>query len=758
MKTYVSRIVFPLLLVFLVCSCEKETILSVSQSSIEFSQDGGQQTIQIQTNKAWNCTSSQSWCKVSPASGAGDASVSITCDANPDYSERSCTITVTAAELTKTITVTQISQNGLIITQTEYALSNEAQQISVSIQANVSFSFTIEGSAQEWIKASSTKALSGSTVKFDIEANESFDAREGKIVFKQSDGSLTQTVTVKQSAYTGILLSSPEYSVSNEEHVITVEVESNVNYEAQSDCNWILIESTKAVTRSELTIKVMENTAYDRREGHVTLTQDSGDESVITIYQAESYGLFVSKDKFNLDFNAQTIEFEVKYNVDYEIIIPELAQPWISEIELKGLSSRNHTLSISRNEGSARSTTITIKQKDGSLCETVAVSQGAEVQYRLTDSSVISNINTYAAGVNDIKKLPSSQQSMVNMYLSVGFPMGKEKVRRYIIEYPSIGPDGKDIILSAAVMIPDKAFTSDRTINGIAIASHYTITSDAECPSRTFSAEGILAWTNNIVIMPDYYGFGSSADRFQAFLNKTIAGRNNIDAITAVQAFVKDNGLDVSDNMLNIGYSQGGYNALATLKYVTDHPELGIIFDKSFIGGGPYSVVTVFEDIIQSGQSPIIDLATLSIISYVENEHLGIQYSELFKEPLLSNVGEWYLSKKYSILELNELIGTQNPADVFTEALTSLSGPVYDIIADAGHRNSLLTGWAPSNGEKLYIYHSKDDEFVSYKNFLLLKEMFDSNPGNYTVEYTSGTGGHQECWLDFIMNTVVPNW
>lgn len=758
MKTYVSRIVFPLLLVFLVCSCEKETILSVSRSSIEFSQDGGQQTIQIQTNKAWNCTSSQSWCKVSPASGAGDASVSITCDANPDYSERSCTITVTAAELTKTITVTQISQNGLIITQTEYALSNEAQQISVSIQANVSFSFTIEGSAQEWIKASSTKALSGSTVKFDISDNKSFDGREGRIVFKQNDGPLTQTVTVKQSEFRGILLSTSEYSVSNEEHTITVEVEGNVEYVAEPDCDWIQILSTKAAVKSELTIKVLENTAYDKREGHVTVTYEEGGAQTITISQAESYGLIVSDEEFNLDCNSQTIDFEVKYNVDYDVIIPEDAKEWISEVESKGLSSRSHSFLIARNTGTERNASITLKQKDGALCATITVRQKAEAKYRIIDYTVIDNINAYAAEVSDIKKLPPYQQPMVSMYLSIGFPLGKEKVRRYIIEYPSIDPDGNDIILSAAVMIPDKAFTSNRKIDGTALASHYTIASDAECPTRSYSAEGILSWTNNIVIMPDYYGFGSSADKFQAFLNKTIAGRNNIDAIKAVQAFVKDNNLNVADTMINIGYSQGGYNALASLKYVTDHPELGIIFDKSFIGGGPYSVVTVFEDIIQSGQSPIIDLAALSIISYVENEHLGIQYSELFKEPLLSNVGEWYLSKKYSILELNELIGTQNPADVFTEALTSLSGPVYDKIADAGHRNSLLTGWAPSNGEKLYIYHSKDDEFVSYKNFLLLKEMLDSNPGNYSVKYTSATGGHQECWLDFIMNTVVPNW
>ena len=746
----------------LVCSCEQETTLTVDQTAISFGIDGGQQTIKILTNKAWNCTSGQSWCKVSPSSGSGDGSITISCEANSDYDDRSCTITINAAELSKSITVTQSKKGGLVISKNDYSISSAAQQISVDIQANVNYSYTVEGDASEWIKSSSTKGLSSSTVKFDIEENKSFESREGKITFKQSDGNLTGTVTVKQDGFNGILISTPEYAVSNEEHLITVQVEANVDYEAVSECDWIEIVSTKAVTKSELTLKVAANETYDKREGKVSINQKDGDISqTITVSQAESFGLKVSKDDFTLNSDAQTIEIEVLYNVNYDVIIPTEAQSWISEANTKGLTSKIHTFRISENTEAERGTEITFKQKDGALCATVSVKQNsAAPSYEIINYTVIDNLNRYASQVADIKKLPASQQSMVGIYLSSAFPKGSEKMRKYTIEYPSIDPDGNAVTLSAVVMIPDKAFTDKRKIDGTIIASHYTISSDAECPSRAFVAEGILSWTNHILILPDYYGFGSSVDKFQAYLNETVAAKTNIDAINAVKQLVEDNNLDVAERMINFGYSQGGYNALATLKYVTEHPETDIVFQKTFAGGGPYDPYTVFKNFIKAENTPQITLGlvALFLISYVENENIGVSYSDLFKEPLLSHVDEWYLSSQYSTLDIAECFGTLNINDIFTENLTSMSGPIFEKLCEVAKSNSLITNWKPSNGESLYIYHSETDDFVSYENFTLLKAMFDANPGNYTANYVTSTGGHQECFLDFVMTTVLKNW
>lgn len=75
----------------------------------------------------WTARSSESWCSVSPASG--DASTkgnTITFNANDTYSDRSCTVTIMAGDLSKDITINQSANSGLSVSQNKYDLNNKA--------------------------------------------------------------------------------------------------------------------------------------------------------------------------------------------------------------------------------------------------------------------------------------------------------------------------------------------------------------------------------------------------------------------------------------------------------------------------------------------------------------------------------------------------------------------------------------------------------------------------------------------------------
>ena len=76
-------------------SCEKETFLTVDQTSVSIPDTGGSQTIALTANKPWTASADQSWCKVSPSAGEEAAStrITITCDANTTYDARSATVT-----------------------------------------------------------------------------------------------------------------------------------------------------------------------------------------------------------------------------------------------------------------------------------------------------------------------------------------------------------------------------------------------------------------------------------------------------------------------------------------------------------------------------------------------------------------------------------------------------------------------------------------------------------------------------------------
>ena len=385
----------------LLASCEQPTMLSVSQTALSFENGGGNQSVTLTANKVWTASSNQGWLRVSPSSGEGNSTLSISCEGNTTYDTRTGTITIVSEELMQTISVTQAEGLGLLISQSEYNLSNEAQTIEVIVQANVQYTVDIDAACRDWIKQNSTKGLSSNTVKFDISKNEAFDGREGKIIIKQSNGSLSATVVVKQSQTNGLFVSTPEYSLSNEKHTLTVEVKSNIEFEVKPEVDWIRYIGTKGLKTSQITLEVAANDEYDSREGMVIVKQKDGSlTGTITIKQDEKQGLLLSETNFELTNEQQNISFELKYNVPYEVVIPSDCKSWISQVNTKGLDSKYLTFSIAKNESyDNREGSITIKQKDGELSGTVRVWQA---QTDMITSKQTSFDLSYSATVIDV--------------------------------------------------------------------------------------------------------------------------------------------------------------------------------------------------------------------------------------------------------------------------------------------------------------------------------------------------------------------
>ena len=128
-------------------SCDKETVpkvvettpsLTLSQADITVSDAGGAKSISFDSNVNWTAKSSESWCTVSPSSGgASIKSLTVNLAANDTYDARSCTVTIMAGSLSKSITITQSDNLGLLVTKDKYELDNAATTIEVEVKANV---------------------------------------------------------------------------------------------------------------------------------------------------------------------------------------------------------------------------------------------------------------------------------------------------------------------------------------------------------------------------------------------------------------------------------------------------------------------------------------------------------------------------------------------------------------------------------------------------------------------------------------------
>ena len=75
-------------------------------------------------------------------------------------------------------------------------------------------------------ESSNTRALSSSTLTFNISPNEEYEKREGVIYI--TNGELTETVHVYQASGGVVMLTKNEYFISDKEQTIAVDIKSNL--------------------------------------------------------------------------------------------------------------------------------------------------------------------------------------------------------------------------------------------------------------------------------------------------------------------------------------------------------------------------------------------------------------------------------------------------------------------------------------------------------------------------------------------------
>lgn len=375
---------FLLTLVFAFTACEKAPFITMTGPRVfSFTRDGGTQSFTFSCNQDWSVSSTESWVIISPASGKasdGDITVTLTCSPNTTYDARSATVTIKLAEISESLTLTQDTDIGLILSPTTFDLTNAAQDIEIEVRKNIQYSIAFDEACIDWIKIGGTKSLSTDKVTFHISENKTYDCRDGKITFKQIDGPLSETVIVRQSQLNGLFITTPTYDISNTAHMLSVEVKANVEFQVTSQSDWIKFVETKGLTTSNVTLSIEANELYDNRTGTVQVKQTNGDLSgIIMINQKQTDGLFVTPTEFSVNNQEQSIELEVKNNIDFMVVIPDDAKSWVavqSSNQTKALVEEKVILLIAKNSTyDDRETSITIKQVDGPLAETVNIKQ-----------------------------------------------------------------------------------------------------------------------------------------------------------------------------------------------------------------------------------------------------------------------------------------------------------------------------------------------------------------------------------------------
>ena len=336
--------------------------------------------------------------------------------------------------------------------------------------------------------------------------------------------------------------------------------------------------------------------------------------------------------------------------------------------------------------------------------------------------------------------------------------------------YPSTDPFGEAITLSGTMLIPDEIWNGEAKSEGILMVNHYTKFHRDEAPTiSNGELENMLLANplkpNYIIVESDFYGFGATVRFQQAFLQGLVNARASLDGLLAAKSLLDDLGFDYGPLCFNIGYSSGGFDALAAQKLRDMEYADRISFDKTFSGGGPSDVAEAYRQYVIKDRTAYNAVPLLLMVSTNETQKLNLDYKDVFQPEVASRIDELIFSKNYSSWPVCDEIGRDKLVSEI------LSGPYCDLNSTESQSiQQILKGfnltnddWTPDPSQRIFLFHSRGDDYVPIESarpmvaFLKSKGMEPSIiPGrtNFQTNFVVRNMGHLSATLIYFVQTL----
>ena len=309
------------------------------------------------------------------------------------------------------------------------------------------------------------------------------------------------------------------------------------------------------------------------------------------------------------------------------------------------------------------------------------------------------------------------------------------------VSYWSQDPQGDSLLVSGRVYLPKR-----RYLNGIVIANHYTMTSDAEVPSNMLSMESIFAMKGYAVIMPDYVGYGLSRHEVHPYLHWRNAAQTAIDLLNRMPSLLDYYGYSYPNDVVVTGYSQGAAVALGVVRMLEEQGETTPwIVRKLYAGAGPYDPAATYLYSVERDTMGIPAAIPLIVMGLSDAYDLGFELEDFFLDPLLSNYDEWLLSKEYSVQQINQNMGSIVMSELMTPESLDPNHPIADMLYEVLLSNSNVGYDLLSPA---YFLHSIDDEVVPLLNTEnLMNQMPNDDLISYDIDHY---GSHMQASVPFM--------
>ena len=355
--------------------CRKQVEVSFADTTVEVEAQGGTVEVNLKSNGEWAIDAMPDWISVSPVSGTGDATLTLTAQPNTAAESRKGEVKATTKDNTAVLTVEQGIGTFLNIAPASIECTEAGGEFDIAVAANVAWTVT---GLPDWMTCSPAEGSGSATVVVTVLAvSGDFGAsRTADVVVGNAELNATLHVlqTVAQPATISVTPNTLEIACEGESK--TVEVTCDDAWTASANEDWVTLDKTQADGDAIVTVTVGENPHYVPRNAIVVFTTTAGLQTLLTVKQEPSpdpHFLDVSPLSFNFGKQGGSQELVVGCDTDWEM---GLDCEWMSASAMSGNGTATVTLTAEPNPiNEARSMAFWVVS--GNLIQRVTVTQEA---------------------------------------------------------------------------------------------------------------------------------------------------------------------------------------------------------------------------------------------------------------------------------------------------------------------------------------------------------------------------------------------
>ena len=312
--------------------------LLVTTNKYEVAQEGGTIEIEVKANIDYKMEISEtakSWITESSSRALTTYKHSLNIAENEEVEKREGEIYFKSGDKVETVKVYQTGAGALILlSKNEYFASSSGETITVELRSNCEYE--VEMPNVDWIEnAEASRAMSSHTLKYNILPNETYESREAIIIYKETNGTIADTLSITQAQKDAILLSKKEIEVNYTGGSIEVKLESNVDYEIiMPEEKWITESSSRALIAYSKTYHIDENTEKENRSCKIiyqNTTKNIADTLTVTQKGKSNYLYFETDEPVVWECYKQAKPIKIYSDMAYEYSFLEKVD-WIEMV------------------------------------------------------------------------------------------------------------------------------------------------------------------------------------------------------------------------------------------------------------------------------------------------------------------------------------------------------------------------------------------------------------------------------------------